>query len=451
MTEEVIFELTPKQEECYYAVKRAAHTGEIRTIGYGGAAGGGKSYGIAGIFLKLALDFPGSRWAIIDHDYELFRKNLYPTIESVFPEEALKYMSISANNPRADFHNGSQILFMNEDLKNSHKKNKWLGLEVNGAWIEQAERISKNTYSMIQSRLGRWQVSRAKGKVQPHPVMVCSMNPTDEWPKDEFYDPWEKGRLPKKTIYIPALVSDNPYYRDDEGYLAGFEFLDPLTKARLLNGDWNAFEKENRFAYCFHEHDNDKQKGHVKPCTAIKGYPLLISFDFNVEPLTFLVQQFGQGWFRTLREVVVPKISGEQIRAACDIIRHDYQDGGEYPFIVITGDPSGHNSILNSSKTAYDFIQEYLSLSRNQIVAPKAHMGLSDSRTLINTAFSCDVVEVDPSCTLLIRELKQAEAFRNQKGNIEIRKDRDKHKCDAFDAKRYGLHYAYNGWKPPGS
>lgn len=60
---------------------------------------------------------------------------------------------------------------------------------------------------------------------------------------------------PEERVFIPAKLADNPYI-DREQYMKALEQLDPVTRAQLLSGDWDAlpsgrFNREtlNRYRY----------------------------------------------------------------------------------------------------------------------------------------------------------------------------------------------------------
>ncbi len=46
-------------------------------------------------------------------------------------------------------------------------------------------------------------------------------------------------RFALSRTFWPARLSDNPFYANDEGYMAKLMALDPVQRARLLDGDWN--------------------------------------------------------------------------------------------------------------------------------------------------------------------------------------------------------------------
>ena len=70
------------------------------------------------------------------------------------------------------------------------------------------------------------------------------------WVKRRFIDPRWKD---PEAVYVPAKLSDNPHLRDD--YEDSLNYLDDVTKARYLDGDWTVIE-DNRFVYA--EFDTSK-------------------------------------------------------------------------------------------------------------------------------------------------------------------------------------------------
>jgi predicted phage terminase large subunit-like protein len=65
--------------------------------------------------------------------------------------------------------------------------------------------------------------------------------PGHDWVRQRFLVESEEGRA-----FIPARLDDNPYL-DREAYEASLALLDPVTKAQLLRGDWEARPKGSMF------------------------------------------------------------------------------------------------------------------------------------------------------------------------------------------------------------
>jgi hypothetical protein len=78
---------------------------------------------------------------------------------------------------------------------------------------------------------------------------MCS-NPTKNFLYYEFYKPAKSNELPAYRVFIPALVTDNPYI--SEHYIENLKKLDKVSKERLLYGN---FEYDDDPSKLF-EYDN---------------------------------------------------------------------------------------------------------------------------------------------------------------------------------------------------
>jgi len=87
---------------------------------------------------------------------------------------------------------------------------------------------------------------RLKGSNVPLRVRGGSNPPDDDqgiWVYNRFVNPETKK---DGLIFIPAGMDDNPYL-DSEEYEKSLEELDPVTRARLRDGDWTITRKGNMF------------------------------------------------------------------------------------------------------------------------------------------------------------------------------------------------------------
>lgn len=213
---------------------------------YGGAAGGGKSdallmgglqyvdvKGYAGIiFRKTYADLtkPG---ALIDRAKEwLFN---FPE-ECRWNEKDKKFEFFVKYGPHKE--NISVLQF--GYLENSNDKFNYQGGEYQFIGFDELTHIDIASYKYMFSRL-----RRLKGVPVPLRVRGASNPPEDDggiWVKKRFIDEGpEKGR-----IFIPAGMNDNPYL-DVAEYEQSLEELDPVTRARLRDGNWSIVAKGNMF------------------------------------------------------------------------------------------------------------------------------------------------------------------------------------------------------------
>lgn len=258
---------TPKQREAY----RACKTNKI--ILYGGAIRGGKSYFLILYAFTLAFMFPRSRWLFLRKDGPTLSRNLLVTFEEFLLNGFRQYVkSWNKNTNTVTLYNGSQFLFMAEQFQSDKELNRFKGLEINGAFIDEANEIQEATFDKVIERAGSWFHSPGC------PIkIVMTANPSYNWIKTRIHDPWEKGTLPKGIAYVPARIFDNPYIPPE--YLESLKFLPRFQYEVFVEGNWNIQLKTGgEFYKCF---ELDK---HVGVCTYDPALPIHISWDDNVNP-----------------------------------------------------------------------------------------------------------------------------------------------------------------------
>lgn len=125
-------------------------------------------------------------------------------------------------------------------LENGNDKYNYQGGEYQFIGFDELTHIDMASYIYMFSRLRRLQ-----GSPVPLRVRGASNPPDDDsglWVKTRFIDEGPaKGR-----IFIPAGLDDNPYL-DTHEYEQSLEELDPVTRARLRDGNWEIIRKGNMF------------------------------------------------------------------------------------------------------------------------------------------------------------------------------------------------------------
>lgn len=148
-----------------------------RNIAVCGGFGSGKTYGILQKVTALCVKFPGYRWVIGRQSLTSLKRTTMQTFHKVCPPElyAPEYggKKIESNPPYIDFINGSRIYWMHfdQDIGNL------LSLEVNGAFVDQAEEVREEVFLVLDSRVGRWDNAKV-------PADLLQANP--DWPRNKF-------------------------------------------------------------------------------------------------------------------------------------------------------------------------------------------------------------------------------------------------------------------------
>lgn len=205
---------------------------------YGGAAGGGKSDAL----LMAALQYvhvPG-------YSAILFRRTYQDLSlpDALIPRsmEWLRGTDAKWDNTTHSwlFPSGAKVAFGYCDSLGDEYRYQGAAFQFIG-WDELTQ-FEEAVYLYLFSRLRTVQnvnvPLRVRGATNPGGI-------GHRWVKRRFIDPTTKE---PDAIYVPAKVSDNPHLRGD--YVDSLSYLDAVTKARYLDGDWLVIE-DNVFVYPF--------------------------------------------------------------------------------------------------------------------------------------------------------------------------------------------------------
>lgn len=232
---------------------------------YGGAAGGGKSDALLMQALRY-VDIPGFSALIL--------RRTFPQLEQPgsLIARAHEWLSGSAANwserkRQWTFPSGATIRFGH--IENDLDKYDYASSEFQLIEFDEETQFLLSMYTFLFSRLRATRALAEKGI----PLLVRGgTNPAQTaegmWVKERFIDKAverdgvfytsfydeELGETQERA-FVPAKIEDNPAL-DQEAYRRSLGFLDPITKAQLLHGDWNVQAEGNIY-------DNYKEIYHV--------------------------------------------------------------------------------------------------------------------------------------------------------------------------------------------
>ena len=300
----------PKAAQFVNAVLSQKH----RVICIGGGIRGGKSFNAIVALILLHRLYPGSRSMIVRENLDVLRKNMLPTCEKAIPSNFIKHYK---GDPQFEwtFTNGSKMFFFSEGYEKDKSFDRWNGLEVNFILLEQVEELQLMALEKSLERVGSYVIPNAK---QPEPQILMTVNPTKTWVKEMIYDKWVAEELPEKWLYIPALITDNPFIPESfKESLQELKRINPVKFKRFVDGDWEvqdvidgAFWKS--FSY----------ELHVKDLKINLDLPLHISFDENVNPYPALsIWQIDGKDARQLHDICLKHPNNKLIKVAKEFVR----------------------------------------------------------------------------------------------------------------------------------
>ena len=210
---------------------------------YGGAAGGGKSDALL-MWALEGVNQPGYSALLLRRTYPMLSRQggLIPRSHEWLANTKARW---NGSEHVWRFPSGATITFA--AMQNEKDKYNFLSTEFTRIGFDEVTQFSESQYIYLMSR------NRVLEGFPFDAQIRCGSNPGGEghvWMKNRFVTQeaiaaltagdtgifWHQGRA-----FVPARLDDNQYL-DREGYRRKLMHLDPVTRERLLNGDWSVVE-----------------------------------------------------------------------------------------------------------------------------------------------------------------------------------------------------------------
>ena len=208
---------------------------EADELFFGGAVGGGKSE----YLLMCAL-----QWVILPGYSALIVRRTFPDLNkpgALIPRSKEWLKSTDARWNSIDkqwiFPSGSTLTFGH--LEHEDDKYKYQGAEYQFIGFDEVTHFTESQYKYLFSRLRKLLTSEVI------PLRIRSTGNPDgkgfEWVKRRFVNPGDSSRP-----FIKSKLEDNPYL-DTTEYEKALSVLDPVTRAKLREGNWDVVREGNFF------------------------------------------------------------------------------------------------------------------------------------------------------------------------------------------------------------
>lgn len=261
------FGLYPKQMDFINS------TGKADEVLYGGAAGGGKSYGQLIDALIYATKYPKSRQLILRRTLPELEKSLIRVSLEVFPREIYKY---SESKHLGTFTNGSVIDFGYCDSETDVYR--YQSAEYDVIRFDELTHFTEQMYLYLMSRL--------RGTENFPRAMKSSTNPGGighSWVKRRFIDIGAPEKIHSvesgKRLFIPATVFENrALMKNDPEYVKRLAKLSEKDRKQLLEGDWDVNDGQY-----FSEWQRNLHV--VKPFAIPKNWRRYFAMDYGLDML----------------------------------------------------------------------------------------------------------------------------------------------------------------------
>ena len=225
---------TIKQYKAYQYLNPAYK--KCKYIGFGGGAGGAKSWLGCEWLLQLCYMFAGTKYFIGRNELKRLMQSTYITFIKVCKHHGIPDddWHLDGKYNRIIFINGSVIDLIDVAyLPRDPLYERFGSTEYTSGWLEETGEIDFGAFDVLKSRVGRHM--NADYSIPPKILLTC--NPKKNWMYQLFYKPWRSKDLGNDYVFIQALVTDNPYV--DKAYIENLKSLsDESKKQRLLYGNW---------------------------------------------------------------------------------------------------------------------------------------------------------------------------------------------------------------------
>lgn len=225
--------LLPKQSEAWDYFESPL----VTELGYGGAAGGGKTRLGCYIAITIAELYPKSRGAIGRKELKTLRLTTLSELFLIFSELGYKQGKdyvYQAQDGIIKFSNGSEVLLLDTAYSPQDPEYTRFGsLNLTWAWIEESNETPEKAKSILKTRVGRH--NKFNGEIVKA-FWLETFNPNKGHVYRDYYRPWKEGTLPEYRKFIRALPGDNPHL--PEAYIKNLERADKITRERLLLGNF---------------------------------------------------------------------------------------------------------------------------------------------------------------------------------------------------------------------
>ena len=241
--EKVLYGLQPKQLEAFAHTPLNKKPWEPypRHIGYGGAAGGGKSHLARAVATAAAFRWPGCTGIIFRKTKPEVKTNHIIKFKFEVPEqhENVRIWSWNGEDLCATFHNNSRLYF--GFLKDEDDLLRYQGSEYDYMIFEESTHYPWNLVRWLTGNRLRATVDGAR------PFCLYPSNPGNvghHWYKrlfitKKYYSKYNER--PDQYVFVQAKVEDNAVLLSrDPDYIRELDTLPEPYRSWMRDGDWNA-------------------------------------------------------------------------------------------------------------------------------------------------------------------------------------------------------------------
>lgn len=217
--------------------QRMLMTDRHKYLGFGGARGGGKSYGVDIMVCDRAFRFPGITQVIVRKTYPELMENHIKKLKVMLQTYSHTFATYNDQRKEINCVNGSTIIFKYCDTLKDLER--FQGLQCDILYLDEATQHPVEVWDQLKA------IVRGDNDFPKKLVATCNPGgPGMAWFKRLFIDRhYEVNEDPEEYGFIQSLVTDNTALMAAQpDYVKQLESLPAKLRRAWLEGDWNILE-----------------------------------------------------------------------------------------------------------------------------------------------------------------------------------------------------------------
>ena len=304
-----------------------------------------------------------TRWAVIRNTYPELKSTTIKTAQDWMPVMEVKWDAPITG--KLDFwlpdktRVQAEIIFLAMDRPEDRGKLK--GLEITGAWLNEAVELPKEVFDMAMQRTGRFPSIRDGGPTWNGIILDTNPPDTDHWWfkvfEQERPEGWEIYKQPGGLIEEKGRYLPNPDAENIPNLPGGHDYY--LRQVSGKSKEWIRVFLQGQYGTVidgkpvYPEYNDDL---HCREVSPIRDRPLLIGLDYGLTPAAVICQLSPRGQLLVLDELCAEDMGISQF--ARDVLKpHLATVWGDYAFNAV-GDPAGTRRADGDEKTCFQALAD---------------------------------------------------------------------------------------------
>jgi hypothetical protein len=322
-----------------------------------GPFGSGKSSAcVIELIRRAHMQKPGpdgirrTRWAVIRNTYGQLKDTTIRTFMDWFPPKVFGEYRVTDHSYSITQFPGVHCEILFRALDRPDQVANLLSLEVTGAWFNEVREIPQTIIEAMDARIGRYPSGRDGGASWYG--MIMDTNPPDD--QSYLYNMFEVKRPHNWQMFKqPSGLSshaENTKHLPKNYYVNLAQGKEEMYIRIYIHGQYGYLLKGKPVYTGFADNIHVASQ----PLDPIPGLPLLIGFDFGLQPCCAIGQITPEGQLRIIDELVSDGIAIKQfcINQLLPLIRQKYFGMAIQGY----GDPSGTSRSQTDESTCFDIL-----------------------------------------------------------------------------------------------